>query len=35
MTIPQVGVKEEQVTFLKAAYSKRKPRLVWDDDAGS
>ena len=25
----------ESVPFLKAAYSKKKPRLVWDDDERS
>ena len=25
----------ESVPFLKAAYSKKKPRLVWDEDEGS
>lgn len=35
-TVAYLGrVGEDQVPFLKAAYSKRKPRLVWDDDAGS
>lgn len=35
-TVAYLGrVEEDQVPFLKAAYSKRKPRLVWDDDAGS
>lgn len=24
-------VKEEQIPFLKAAYAKKKPRLVYDD----
>ena len=26
-------VTEDQVPYLKAAWSERKPRLVWDDDA--
>lgn len=35
-TVAYLGrVEEDQVPFLKAAYSKRKPRLVWDDEAGS
>ena len=35
-TVAYLGrVEEEQVPFLRAAYSKRKPRLVWDDEAGS
>lgn len=25
-------VTEEQIPYLKAAYAKRKPRLVYDDD---
>ena len=25
-------VEADQVPFLKAAYAKKKPRLVWDDE---
>lgn len=25
------AVTEEQIPYLKAAYAKKKPRLVWDD----
>jgi len=25
-------VTEDQIPFLKAAYSKKKPRLIYDDD---
>jgi len=33
-TVAYLGrVEEDQVPFLRAAYAKRKPRLVWDDDA--
>ena len=32
-TVAYLGrVEEDQVPFLKAAYSKKKPRLVWDDE---
>ena len=32
-TVAYLGrVEEEQVPYLKAAYAKKKPRLVWDDD---
>ena len=35
-TVAYLGrVEEDQVPFLKAAYAKRKPRLVWDDDGAS
>ena len=27
-------VTEEQVPYLKAAWSERKPRLIWDDEPG-
>ena len=27
-------VTEDQVPYLKAAWSERKPRLVWDDGPG-
>lgn len=27
-------VTEEQIPYLKAAYAKKKPRLVYDDDSG-
>ena len=31
-TVAYIGaVEEEQIPYLKAAYAKRKPRLVWDD----
>lgn len=31
-TVAYIGaVDEEQVPYLKAAYAKKKPRLVWDD----
>lgn len=31
--VARIGrVEEDQVPFLKAAYAKRKPRLVWDDE---
>lgn len=31
-TIANLGVVEEdQIPFLKAAYAKEKPRLVWED----
>lgn len=34
-TVAYLGrVEEDQVPFLKAAYAKRKPRLVWDDEEG-
>ena len=34
-TVAYLGrVEEDQVPFLKAAYSRRKPRLVWDDEGG-
>ena len=25
-------VEEDQIPYLKAAYAKKKPRLVWDDE---
>ena len=28
-------VTEEQIPYLKAAYAKKKPRLVYDDDSES
>lgn len=32
-TVAYLGrVEEDQVPFLRAAYAKRKPRLVWDED---
>ena len=32
-TVAYLGrVDEDQIPFLKAAYAKRKPKLVWDDD---
>ena len=35
-TVAYLGrVEEDQVPFLRAAYSKRKPRLVWDDEDGA
>lgn len=35
MTVAYLGrVEEDQITFLKVAYSKRRPRLIWDDEAG-
>lgn len=31
-TVAYIGaVEEEQIPYLKAAYAKKKPRLVWDD----
>lgn len=31
-TVTNIGrVSEEQVPYLRAAWSRRKPRLVWDD----
>lgn len=27
-------VEEDQIPYLKAAWSDNKPRLVWDDDHG-
>ena len=31
--VARIGrVEEDQVPYLKAAYAKRKPRLVWDDE---
>ena len=31
-TVAYIGaVEEEQVPYLKAAYAKKKPRLVWDE----
>lgn len=31
-TVANIGrVTEEQVPYLKAAWSEKKPRLVWDD----
>ena len=31
-TIVNIGrVKEDQIPYLKAAWSDKKPRLVWDD----
>lgn len=27
-------VTEDQIPYLKAAYAKKKPRLVYDDDSG-
>lgn len=35
-TVAYLGrVEEDQIPFLRAAYSKRKPRLVWDDEDGA
>ena len=32
-TVAYLGaVEEDQIPYLKAAYAKKKPRLVWDDD---
>ena len=32
-TVVNIGrVTEDQVPYLKAAWSERKPRLVWDDE---
>ena len=32
-TVAYIGrVEEDQIPYLKAAYAKKKPRLVWDDD---
>jgi hypothetical protein len=32
-TVLNIGrVGEDQVPYLRAAWSERKPRLVWDDD---
>jgi hypothetical protein len=32
-TVAYLGrVEDDQVPFLKVAYAKRKPRLVWDDE---
>ena len=32
-TIAYLGrVEEDQIPYLKAAYAKKKPRLVWDDE---
>jgi hypothetical protein len=32
-TVAYLGrVEEDQIPFLKAAYAKKKPRLVWDED---
>lgn len=32
-TVAYLGrVEEEQIPYLKAAYAKKKPRLVWDDE---
>ena len=34
-TVAYLGrVEEDQIPFLKAAYAKKKPRLVWDEDEG-
>lgn len=34
-TVAYLGViTEEQLPYLKAAYAKNKPRLVYDDDKG-
>ena len=31
-TVAYIGaVEEDQIPYLKAAYAKKKPRLVWDD----
>ena len=31
-TVAYIGaVEEEQIPYLKAAYAKKKPRLVWDE----
>lgn len=33
-TVAHIGrVEADQVPYLKAAYAKKKPRLVWDDEA--
>lgn len=35
-TVAYLGrVEEDQIPYLKAAYAKRKPRLVWDDGEGA
>ncbi len=32
-TVASLGaVEEDQIPCLKAAYAKKKPRLVWDDE---
>ena len=32
-TVAYLGaVEEDQIPYLKAAYAKKKPRLVWDDE---
>ena len=32
-TVAHIGrVEEDQIPYLKAAYAKKKPRLVWDDE---
>ena len=32
-TVAYIGrVEEDQIPYLKAAYAKKKPRLVWDDE---
>lgn len=32
-TVAHIGrVEEDQVPYLRAAYAKKKPRLVWDDE---
>jgi len=35
-TVAYLGrVEEDQIPYLKAAYAKKKPRLVWDDEDGA
>ena len=35
-TVAYLGrVEEDQIPYLKAAYAKKKPRLVWDDEDSS
>ena len=34
--VARIGrVEEDQIPYLRAAFAKKKPRLVWDDEDGA